>query len=383
MLNLNIGGLNSKFDKLKLFLAECNNDTPPLSVITLQETHFTSEIDVNYFQLPGYTMVNDFARLNKCGGIAIYVHSSFSLKRLDASKFLQNSTVYESMFLEIYNNSCKYRKYIIGSIYRRPSQLVADLTQFIDEFSETLAKIHATCKQAYIIGDYNIDLLQLHRNIYYNTFYENVTAQGFFPKLTRPTRSFGNTHTLIDNVFTNNIGKPHISGILTHHVSDHFMSFCVVEGKVKRTKDTPKYIEVENITPLSISNFKAEIGSSDLLSQFDLNPLADPNINYNLLSSTIDQAKTKHIPKKSKKFNKRKHKKEPWMTNNLLVRINRKNDMYREWKSTNNNEEYEIKKINFKTFDNIITEEIKNAKHQYYLDTFTSHKNNIKKRGKL
>ena len=51
--------------------------------------------------------------------------------------------------------------------------------------------------------------------------------------------------------------------------------------------------------------------------------------------------------------------------------------MYREWKSTNNNEEYEIKKINFKTFDNIITEEIKNAKHQYYFDTFTSHKNNI------
>ena len=62
------------------------------------------------------------------------------------------------------------------------------------------------------------------------------------------------------------------------------------------------------------------------------------------------------------------------MTNDLLVRINRKNDMYREWKSTNNNEEYEIKKINFKTFDNIITEEIKNAKHQYYFDTHFSQK---------
>ena len=74
------------------------------------------------------------------------------------------------------------------------------------------------------------------------------------------------------------------------------MSLCVVEGKVKRTKDTPKHTEVENITALSISNFKAEIGITDLLSRFDLNPLADPNINYNLLSSTIDQAKTKHIP---------------------------------------------------------------------------------------
>ena len=33
------------------------------------------------------------------------------------------------------------------------------------------------------------------------------------------------------------------------------------------------------------------------------------------------------------------------MTNNLLVHINRKNDMYRKWKSTSNNEKYEYKKI--------------------------------------
>ena len=125
----------------------------------------------------------------------------------------------------------------------------------------------------------------------------------FFPKITSPTRSFENTHTLIDNVFTNNICKPHILGILTHHVSDHFMSFCIVEGNIKRTRDTPKYIEVENITPLSILNFKTAIGNTDMLSQFDVNPQAGPNFNYNLLSSTPDQAKAKHIPKKNKKIN--------------------------------------------------------------------------------
>ena len=53
LLNLNIGGLNSKFDKFKLFLAECNDDKFPLSVITLQETHLSPEIDINCFQLPG------------------------------------------------------------------------------------------------------------------------------------------------------------------------------------------------------------------------------------------------------------------------------------------------------------------------------------------
>ena len=99
----------------------------------------------------------------------------------------------------------------------------------------------------------------------------------------------------------------------------NFGTFGILEGKIKRTKDTPKYIEIENITPLSILKLKSAIGNTDLLSQFDLKPQADPNFNYNLLSSIIDQAKSKHIPKKSKKINKCKHKKEPWMTNYLQV----------------------------------------------------------------
>ena len=43
MLNLNIGGLNSKFDKLKLFLGECNNDTSPLSVFFFVSGEFIHE----------------------------------------------------------------------------------------------------------------------------------------------------------------------------------------------------------------------------------------------------------------------------------------------------------------------------------------------------
>ena len=102
-------------------------------------------------------------------------------------------------------------------------------------------------------------------------------------------------------MLTNSKCRPHTSGIMTYHVSDHFMSFCIVEGKNKRIKDTPKYIEVENITLLSISNIKGAIANSDMLSKFDLSPQADPNINHNLLSSTINKAKSLHIPKKNPK----------------------------------------------------------------------------------
>ena len=43
--------------------------------------------------------------------------------------------------------------------------------------------------------------------------------------------------------------------------------------------------------------------------------------------------------------------------NELLTLINRKNDLYREWKSTSNDIEYEQKKVYFKTFEKIVHDE--------------------------
>ena len=379
ILNLNCGGLNAKFDNLKIFLADCNNISFPIHVITLQETHINSNADIQYFELPGYTLVYDLAKINSFGGVAIYVHDSFSFTRLDIDTFKQNSLVCESIYLEIYNKDASFHKYVIGSVYRRPSDLLDDLTQFIEEFSETLSNIHAVSRQAYVNGDYNIDLLQLHTNTHYNAFYENITAQGFFPKITRPTRSFGNSHTLIDNVLTNTLCKQHTSGILTHQISDHFMTSSIVEGNIKNIKEPIKYVEVQNINSASIINFKNSVGNSDLFSQFDLSLDANPNDNYNILSSILEQAKNRHIPKKIQRLNRRKHFIEPWMNRELLTLINKKNDKYRDWKSTNNDVEYEVKKVNFKTFQKIVKDNIRAAKREYYFKTFTSQKNDIKK----
>ena len=119
----------------KFFLAEYNNGLFPLHVITLQETHIKSNSDIQYFKLPGYTLVFDEARSNSFGGVAIYVHDSISFTRLDSDIFKQNFTVYESMFLEINNNGANFNKFIIGSVYRRPSELIDDLTHLFEEFS--------------------------------------------------------------------------------------------------------------------------------------------------------------------------------------------------------------------------------------------------------
>ena len=59
--------------------------------------------------------------------------------------------------------------------------------------------------------------------------------------------------------------------------------------------------------------------------------------------------------RKLKKFNVRKHFRNPWMTNELLTLINRKNDLYREWKSTSNDIEHEHKKVILKPLKKLFT----------------------------
>ena len=143
------------------------------------------------------------------------------------------------------------------------------------------------------------------------------------------------------------------------------MTFSIVEGNIKNIKEPIKYVEVQNINSASILNLKNSVGNSDLFSQFDLSLDANPNDNYNILSSILEQAKHRHIPKKIQRLNRRKHFIEPWMNRELLTLINKKNDKYRDWKSTNNDVEYEVKKVNFKTFEKIVKDNIRAAKREY------------------
>ena len=48
-------------------------------------------------------------------------------------------------------------------------------------------------------------------------------------------------------------------------ILDHLMQFCTILGKKERsTNNYPKYIEVENLTPRAINNFKQAIVKSNV-----------------------------------------------------------------------------------------------------------------------
>ena len=64
-----------------------------------------------------------------------------------------------------------------------------------------------------------------------------------------------------------------------------------------------------------------------------------------------------------RKYNKRKDKKDKWMTSENLKQISLKNGMYVEWKSLSTSIDiYNCRKINLKTFERIVNQNIENAK---------------------
>ena len=70
----------------------------------------------------------------------------------------------------------------------------------------------------FICGDFNINLLSINTKQHFNNFFNNVIAKGFFPRITLPTRLQNDSHTLIDNIYSDTIEEnfKSKSGILTN-----------------------------------------------------------------------------------------------------------------------------------------------------------------------
>ena len=62
------------------------------------------------------------------------------------------------------------------------------------------------------------------------------------------------------------------------------------------------------------------------------------------------------------------------MIDELLQLVIRKNTLYKEWKATTDEQEYLIKKRNFRIFDNIVEKRKQELKQEYYYDTFQAQK---------
>ena len=68
-----------------------------------------------------------------------------------------------------------------------------------------------------------------------------------------------------------------------------------------------------------------ELQNLNLFEQISSNTSADPNTNFENFMNVLSQAKQKCMPKKLVKFDKKRHKRSPWMTNMaFLIQLTQK-----------------------------------------------------------
>ena len=92
-------------------------------------------------------------------------------------------------------------------------------------------------------------------------------------------------------------------------ISDHLMTFTTLVGTTLQATNK-QLIELEKVSNRAIENFKADLASCDMYDRMNYNLQQNPNTNYDILSDILTELKVKHMPKKIRKFNKRKEKKD-------------------------------------------------------------------------
>ena len=127
--------------------------------------------------------------------------------------------------------------------------------------------------------------------------------------------------TLIDNVFTTNLNTDLSAYILDIHISDHQPVILFTNENLPPTRS--KYITIRANTDDRKDNFRQCFHNKHSFDQLDKDIHdTDPNHNYDILEHAIKETHSECFPERRVKFNAKKHKKTPWITNGILKSIN-------------------------------------------------------------
>ena len=116
---------------------------------------------------------------------------------------------------------------------RHPSM---DLTDFNSNYlNKLLENISKEQKSIFLLGDFNVNLLNYNEHNPTNEFLDSLASNSFIPLILQPTRITSHSNTLIDSIFSNIIDSDIISGNLTANISDHLPQFAITPNMFGNT----------------------------------------------------------------------------------------------------------------------------------------------------
>ena len=106
-----------------------------------------------------------------------------------------------------------------------------DLNDFSTNYPNNLLdKASEEQKSVFLLGDFNVNLLNYNDHNPTNEFLDSLASNSFVPYILRPTRLTSHAKTLIDNIFSSIVSPETISCNLTSTISDHLSQFMIVRN---------------------------------------------------------------------------------------------------------------------------------------------------------
>lgn len=282
----NLDSIFAKHSEIILMLEELCSENIEYDILCFQECHLSDSSDLTLIQIPGYKCIAKACTSSKKGGLILFLKEDYSYKNLTVN---YDKTLWENQFTEISGPNLQ-NPIIIGNVYRPPKNVNQHYRLFTNEITKILQDLNRTNKEVIIAGDFNINLLKIYEKRAFNTFFESMISNSFFPKITFPTRFSATRGSLIDNFFCkiSNVSIKAISGIAISRLSDHHPYFICIDV-LKKKQIHPEYINVSRAKPTANEDFLRELIDSNMATKLDLSDNASPEINYNLLDEKLNE----------------------------------------------------------------------------------------------
>lgn len=363
ILHLNIRSLQSNFNNLTDFLS---NLDIKFSIIGITETWLQDA--VHSVDIDGYNFIHKHRSNRSGGGVGLYLSNELEFK-IRGDLIIDEVETAESLFIEIVTSQGK--NIIVGVIYRPPN---SNVSTFLIKYNELIGKISRENKECYIIGDFNLNLMNYQRHSSTGEFLDGMYTCMFFPLITRPSRLTSHTSTLIDNIFTNHFSDSSKSGLLFTDISDHLPVFFI------RFRDSPQHkpqevILVRDKNQNNVDKFKEQLEDINwsLIEGYD-----DPHKAYNGFLKKYSETYNACFPLRKVKAKLRFIRK-PWISTGLRNSIKRKNKLYRSILHNPNQQHERF----YKDFRNKLNHLLRIAKRLYYERKLEETKSDIKATWKI
>ena len=356
--HFNTRSLNKNFDNLNIFLRDL--PTRP-NIICISETKLKQSNNFN-INLKDYTFINNNSN-TKSGGVGMYIDNSTTYAlRLDLEFKIESC---ENLWIEI-KTTKNSKNIVVGIIYRHPTH---SFTDFSNKLTDTILKIDNQKLHYYILGDININILKQNTCKATKDYIDNLHSLNSMCIINKPTRITSSTATLIDHIYTNHFSNQDKSGIIIFDISDHLPIYCIINiTKQKKSMQRPKIRKIHvNKTKLYLSELYSELTKLESVMTTDIN-----NQTNNLIQ-IIQMCSEKYFPLVA--VSRKKIRKTPWMTPDLLHDIEEQNRLYKHCYKHDNQQK--IKE--YKILRNKVTRLKIKAKQEYFKELFNKYQNNSKK----